>query len=177
MLQREARRAAWLILWLDCDREGEAICQEARRRQRCLVSSPLPRSEGPESFLALRAGGMDVCAQANARLGVKRARFSALTHGEVWRAVGTHMGVPNAAAAAAVQLRQEIDLRLGAACTRCQTMALGQEGLDWGEFAKEDGKAPIISYGPCHLQCDLADAPSQIIGPSSCCYHALHSYI
>ena len=94
---------------------------------------------------------MDVCAQANARLVVKRARFSALTHGEVWRAVGTHLGVPDAAAAAAVQLRQEIDLRLGAAFTRCQTMALGQEGLDWGEFAKEDGKAPIISYGPCQF--------------------------
>jgi DNA topoisomerase-3 len=93
---------------------------------------------------------MDVCLGANRSLRVMRARFSALTQQEVWRAVGTHLGDPDAAAAAAVQLRQEIDLRLGAAFTRFQTMAL-QDVFDFGEFAKEDGKGPLISYGPCQF--------------------------
>jgi DNA topoisomerase-3 len=91
-----------------------------------------------------------VCRKSNGRLTIKRARFSALTHNEVWRAVGTHLGLPDDAAAAAVQLRQEIDLRLGAAFTRFQTMAL-QDAFDWGAFANEEGKGPLISYGPCQF--------------------------
>ena len=93
---------------------------------------------------------MDVCLASNGRLRVLRARFSALTHNEVWRAVGSHLGAPDGAAAAAVTLRQEIDLRLGAAFTRFQTMAL-QDAFEWGEFAREDGKGPLISYGPCQF--------------------------
>jgi hypothetical protein len=49
-LQTLARRAAWLILWLDCDREGENIGFEV----------------------------LEVCRAANPRLTVRRARFSAL---------------------------------------------------------------------------------------------------
>jgi DNA topoisomerase-3 len=43
-----------------------------------------------------------------------------------------------------------VDLRLGAAFTRFQTVAL-QDAFDFGEFAKEDGKGPLISYGPCQF--------------------------
>ena len=93
---------------------------------------------------------MDVCLASNGRLRVLRARFSALTQQEVWRAVGAHLGAPDGAAAAAVSLRQEIDLRLGAAFTRFQTVAL-QDAFEWGEFGREDGKGPLISYGPCQF--------------------------
>jgi midasin (ATPase involved in ribosome maturation) len=49
-LQEEARRCQWLILWLDCDREGENIAFEV----------------------------VDICRSSNPRLTIWRARFSAL---------------------------------------------------------------------------------------------------
>ena len=49
-LQKEARRASWLILWLDCDREGENIAFEV----------------------------LDVCRQVKPNIRVRRAQFSAL---------------------------------------------------------------------------------------------------
>lgn len=49
-LEEEARRCQWLILWLDCDREGENIAFEV----------------------------MEVCRTVNHNLTIRRARFSAL---------------------------------------------------------------------------------------------------
>ncbi|ONL93974.1 DNA topoisomerase 3-alpha [Zea mays] len=49
-LEEEARRCQWLVLWLDCDREGENIAYEV----------------------------IDVCTRANSHLNIWRARFSAL---------------------------------------------------------------------------------------------------
>jgi DNA topoisomerase IA len=49
-LEEEARTCQWLVLWLDCDREGENIAYEV----------------------------VDICAGANRNLDIWRARFSAL---------------------------------------------------------------------------------------------------
>ncbi len=49
-LEREARQCNWLVLWLDCDREGENIAFEV----------------------------LEVCKNVNRRLQVYRAHFSAL---------------------------------------------------------------------------------------------------
>ncbi len=87
-----ARCSTLLVLWLDCDREGENICFEV----------------------------IDVCRSANRNIRVKRARFSALIPREVRYALD-HLGEPDEKAAVAVDTRSEIDLRLGAAFTRFMT--------------------------------------------------------
>uniref|UniRef100_A0A7S3GC86 DNA topoisomerase n=1 Tax=Palpitomonas bilix TaxID=652834 RepID=A0A7S3GC86_9EUKA len=94
-LQREARSCSTLILWLDCDREGENIGFEV----------------------------MDVCLEANPHMRVLRARFSAVTRRDIDRALRT-LGQPNEKDADAVDARQETDLRIGAAFTRFITKHL-----------------------------------------------------
>ncbi|XP_012081967.1 DNA topoisomerase 3-alpha isoform X2 [Jatropha curcas] len=94
-LEEEARRCQWLILWLDCDREGENIAFEV----------------------------MEVCRAANRYLTVRRARFSALIDREIHEAV-QNLVSPNQCFSDAVDARQEIDLRIGASFTRFQTMLL-----------------------------------------------------
>jgi len=94
-LRNEAGRAKVLVIWTDCDREGEAIGEE-------IVS---------------------VCAQSNPRLLVKRARFSAANAADLWRAMNTLTSL-NQREIDAVLARQEIDLRLGSVFTRFQTVSL-----------------------------------------------------
>jgi DNA topoisomerase-3 len=115
MLKRLAGQCQILILWLDCDREGEAIGEEVR----------------------------DVCLRANPRLAVYRARFSTVLDPEIRKALQT-LGRLNEAFVAAVQARSQLDLRVGAAFTRFQTLRLQRrfDGLS------SEG---IISYGPCQF--------------------------
>ncbi|XAR73130.1 DNA topoisomerase [Bertholletia excelsa] len=118
-LEEEAANCHWLVLWLDCDREGENIAFEV----------------------------VQVCTQVNPRLNVWRARFSALIEREIHESVQT-LGRPNQLFADAVDVRQEIDLRIGASFTRFQTMLLRDAfNLD---FAPND-KNLVLSYGPCQF--------------------------
>lgn len=94
-LQRAAQGCGWLCLWLDGDREGENICFEVLK-----VLKQFP----PER--------------------VWRAKFSAVTEREV-RAAMSRLGKPSQAEAAAVDARQEMDLKVGVAFTRL--LALGAE--------------------------------------------------
>ncbi|BBM97047.1 DNA topoisomerase III [Marchantia polymorpha subsp. ruderalis] len=94
-LQEEARRCQRLVLWLDCDREGENIAYEV----------------------------VEVCQGSNPRLDIWRAHFSALIERDIHHAA-QHLGRPNKMFADAVDARQEIDLRIGASFTRFQTMLL-----------------------------------------------------
>ncbi|GMH10402.1 hypothetical protein Nepgr_012243 [Nepenthes gracilis] len=118
-LQEEARKCHWLILWLDCDREGENIAFEV----------------------------VQVCTEGNHQLNIWRARFSALTDREIHEAV-QNLVRPNQLFADAVDVRQEIDLRIGASFTRFQTMLL-RDAFNF-DFTS-DNKSLVLSYGPCQF--------------------------
>ncbi|KAK9288869.1 hypothetical protein L1049_017335 [Liquidambar formosana] len=93
-LSQEARGCAHLVLWLDCDREGENIC-----------------------FEVIECTGFHV---NEARRRVYRARFSSVTEKDILKAMDNLVD-PNRDEASAVDARQEIDLKVGVAFTRFQT--------------------------------------------------------
>ncbi|KAL9654769.1 hypothetical protein ABK040_008563 [Willaertia magna] len=115
----EAKDVTKLILWLDCDREGENISFEV----------------------------IDVCKKVNRVLSIEngtilRAKFSELKPQAIHRAIAT-LVKPNELDSLAVEARKEIDLRIGAAFTRFQTMRLRQKFTGLSES--------LISYGPCQF--------------------------
>ncbi|OAG31629.1 DNA topoisomerase III [Nematocida displodere] len=109
-LEQVGRGCSMLIIWTDCDREGENIGYQVSNLLRDQVKT------------------------------TRRARFSGLSTYEVQRAVQS-LGVLNLNESQAVCSRIEIDLRVGAAFTRLQTIRLR------GEF--EDKR--LISYGSCQV--------------------------
>ena len=113
-LIREARQSNILMLWLDCDLEGENIAYEV----------------------------IKVCLEANPRLDVYRARFSALVERDIFRTLKVP-DRPNKYMNDAVDARQEIDLRIGAAFTRFQTLRLQRKYENLGNS--------VISFGPCQF--------------------------
>lgn len=93
MLESLARDCQVLILWLDCDREGEAIAFDV----------------------------LEICRRQNPNLDIKRAQFSALTRQDLTRAA-RNLVLPNPHMKDAVAARQEIDLRIGSSFTRFMSL-------------------------------------------------------
>lgn len=84
-----------LVIWTDCDREGEHIGSEI----------------------------VEICRGTNSRLDIYRARYSAVTQTELRRAMSNLQRL-DLKQVAAVEARCEIDLRSGAIFTRYQTLRL-----------------------------------------------------
>ncbi|WVF69806.1 hypothetical protein IAT40_004585 [Kwoniella sp. CBS 6097] len=94
-LQNESRRADMLMIWTDCDREGEHIGSEVAM----------------------------VCRKVNRNLVVKRARFSAIIAAQIHQACRQADDL-DMRQADAVDVRIALDLRAGAAFTRYTTMTM-----------------------------------------------------
>ncbi|MQM17056.1 hypothetical protein Taro_050021 [Colocasia esculenta] len=93
-LHQEARGCGYLVLWLDCDREGENICYEV------IECTGINESEVGKR--------------------IYRARFSSVTEKDILKAM-SNLVEPSKDEALAVDARQEIDLKVGVAFTRFQT--------------------------------------------------------
>lgn len=94
-LRNESRKAVILIIWTDCDREGEFIGDEIRK----------------------------ICVQTNPRLAVYRARYSSTTFQELSKAC-MNLKKLDDNTINAVSARVELDLRSGSAFTRMLTLNL-----------------------------------------------------
>ncbi|XP_031790201.1 DNA topoisomerase 3-alpha [Piliocolobus tephrosceles] len=114
-LERETRQCQALVIWTDCDREGENIGFEI----------------------------IHVCKAVKPNLQVLRARFSEITPHAV-RTACENLTEPDQRVSDAVDVRQELDLRIGAAFTRFQTLRLQKI---FPEVLAEQ----LISYGSCQF--------------------------
>lgn len=114
-LEKETRQCQALIIWTDCDREGENIGFEI----------------------------IDVCKAVKNSLQVFRAKFSEITPNSIRRACET-LTEPDVNISDAVDVRQELDLRIGASFTRFQTLRLQK-------IFPESLANQLISYGSCQF--------------------------
>ncbi|KAJ5724150.1 DNA topoisomerase 3 [Penicillium malachiteum] len=113
-IRTQAQYSKALFIWTDCDREGEHIGAEVRNQAK----------------------------NGNARIEVKRAKFSNTERAHVLQAARQPVELDEYQANA-VAARIELDLRIGAAFTRLQTLQL--------QAVVSVLKDKIISYGSCQF--------------------------
>lgn len=123
-LQHEAEGADFLVLWMDCDREGENINFEALD---CCLSSMKGASTAYDR--------------------VYRAYFSAINPSDIQKAY-QRLGKPDKNQSLSVDARQELDLKVGVAFSRFQTKFFqGRYGdLDSGVLSYGPCQTPTLGF-------------------------------
>uniref|UniRef100_A0A0K0G0Q1 DNA topoisomerase n=1 Tax=Strongyloides venezuelensis TaxID=75913 RepID=A0A0K0G0Q1_STRVS len=120
-LRNCSRVSSILVIWTDCDREGENIGAEIAR----------------------------VCSTFNENIDIYRARFSEITPHAIRHALNNLTRL-NENIVNAVDCRIELDLRIGAAFTRLQTLYLQRRFSSLLTTLVGDFKS-VISYGSCQF--------------------------
>jgi len=119
-LQEEARGVHFIVLWMDCDREGENINFEVLD---CCMH-----------LMASGGGGGSNYDR------VYRAHFSAINPTDIQKAY-QNLGKPDKNQSLSVEARQELDLKVGVAFSRFQTRFFQ------GRYGDLD--SAVLTYGPC----------------------------
>lgn len=118
-LQAESRNVDFIVLWMDCDREGENINFEV---------------------LSICQNLMKTGSSSSNYDRVYRAYFSAINPSDIQKAYKV-LGKPDQNQALSVDARQELDLKVGVAFSRFQTRYFQ------GRYGDLD--SAVLSYGPC----------------------------
>lgn len=120
-LRQLASRCDRLVIWTDCDREGEYIGWEIEQE----------------------------CRKSNPRIDVYRARYSVVRQRELMGAL-QQGGRLDLRQVEAVQVRIELDLRTGASLTRLQSIRIKPEvfSRDGSTTTRKDSP---LSYGSCQF--------------------------
>lgn len=136
-----SKRMDFMVLWLDCDKEGENICYEVLD----ICKKNIPQSRRTQRIF--------------------RAKFSSIANKDIQQAFRDLRHEPNFNESVSVDARQVLDLKIGVSFSRYQTVTLqkclrGGAGVvkrggrgrgrgGRGGHESRSGEKIAITYGPC----------------------------